>query len=177
MGQLRLVVLFVTTVGLTSLMACSATRVQVASPPSDDAPIAERMAYYERHKLNITADEVTASAWFKSSPVQPVVLTNGARVEDHRDLLPLLEPESATAQSIADANATHTWMQMTGGVGAVMMGAAPLVFSIGLRDPPPLNPNAPSGGPSMETDVLASAVCASSQLDTDMNPGPGLADL
>jgi hypothetical protein len=73
--------------------------VTLPAPPSASAPLEERVAYRDRYGAAAVVGDDPGPATVGTFPF--LLLENGERVVDSRDLLPAVEPTSATA-SVAE---------------------------------------------------------------------------
>lgn len=106
------------------------TRVALPAAPAPDAPMAQRKQALSDFTGTRTQDAILVAQLkdpVKSEPY--LLLGNGLRVEDPRDLLPLVDPDSQTA---ADANAFEIAQSRSsvfagGAIAAPLLGIGALI--------------------------------------------------
>ena len=112
------------TASLAVLSACATPRIDIARAPTVDAALAERQTFYMAHRPTVirTADVVRTMSSERSSSF--IILEDGARIERTTDLLPNVEPTSATAQAVARSQEAETNAALWRIGGVVGLGAS-----------------------------------------------------
>ncbi|MBX7113483.1 MAG: hypothetical protein K1X64_04045 [Myxococcaceae bacterium] len=116
--------------------ACGYNRVTLRAVPSKDAPIEERVAAAK----DLLPESGMQTTYLKNGVVvgqhiNHIMLGDGTRVEDPRDLLPAVEPGSATANYIVsyeDKVSTGKVWNWTS-LGAMVVGAGLMVAPLAFR--------------------------------------------
>lgn len=104
---------------------CSASRLQLKPPPAVDAPLAERLAYFEDNRARYGESETDVFGLYSE-----VRLGNGAVAEEAADLLPVLDAHSPAAEAIVEYQRTDhlgdvwTWVAVGTRIVGWTAGAA-----------------------------------------------------
>ncbi|MFO0651582.1 MAG: hypothetical protein U0326_35500 [Polyangiales bacterium] len=127
------------------------TRVTLPQAPPRTAPIAERARFYQSYRPSSVWGTTTYSNGF-GGPVpvatrwDALVLSNGAVVEDPRDLVRVVGEDSPTAAAAAESarNTRISEALVWGGVGASVVGAVLALVSLTSRDASVDGPGVPT---------------------------------
>lgn len=126
----------------TSACAATQTMVMLPQPPSQDAPLAERDAYYEAKKpLGIAGapNAVNQLGWLAPATFPILVLADGTKVADPASLLPAVDSTSRTAEAtrhVSDlrlfTNSVYTVSTLGLSLGLATLLIAPAALNGGL---------------------------------------------
>lgn len=124
--------------------ACAATQqlVVLPQPPSKDAPLAERDAYYEAKKpLGIAGapNGVNQLGWLAPATFPILVLADGTKVADPTSLLPAVASDSRTAEATRKVgelrlftNSVYTVSTLAMSIGLATLVVAPAALGGGV---------------------------------------------
>ncbi len=127
---------------VTSACAATQTLVMLPPPPSKEAPLGERDAYYEAKKpLGIAGapNAVNQLGWLAPATFPILVLADGTKIADPASLLPAVDSDSRTASAtrkVSDlrlfTNSVYTVSTLGMSIGLATLIVAPAALNGGV---------------------------------------------